>query len=263
MNRPEEITAMPPTPALVEAACLLEDTCLSVIKSIGKLDNIRYYESSCEAKTLGYVVVRQVESIAILAKRDLVTIPAALVICRSILEMTARILWLLQPESHMQREARWLALLGGEANYLQRLGEFQSTCGQDSTALLASAKSIAEFKKAIEDKLPGNVSRLKGLPDFRSILKELNREPMYAHFMQLSQYTHGGTVASRFYKRDLGTAKQFGEHIYPETWAQPFAISWYCITELGQSLVSKLGNEADKFLSDAFLRRGRHIISKV
>jgi hypothetical protein len=103
----------------------LEDATLKVLKAIGKFDNAREYESSTESVTLGWVVVRQVESIAILAKRDLVTIPAALVISRSVLEMTARILWMLRPETHMQRKARWLALLGGEANHLQRLGKFQ------------------------------------------------------------------------------------------------------------------------------------------
>lgn len=263
MKRPEEPTAVPPTPALIEAAKLLEDLSLIAIKAIGKLENVKYYENSSEAVTLGYVVVRQVESVAILAKRDLVTIPAALVISRSILEMTARILWMLQPEDPMQREARWLALLGVEASYLQRLGKFQSSFGQDGTTVLESARKTAEFKNAVEEKLPDPITRLKGLPDFRSILKELNREPLYAYYMELSQYTHGGTVASGLYKKYLGNAKQLGEHIYPERWALPFTISWYCITELGQNLVSKLGNSDNGFATNDFLKKGWKIITKV
>ncbi len=263
MKRPKETTAIPPTPALVEAAELLEDVTLKVLKAIGKLKNARKYESSTESMTLGWVIVRQVESIAILAKRDLVTIPAALVVSRSVLEMTARILWMLHPETHMQREARWLALLGGEASYLQRLGEFQSNWGHDSTSILESAISTSNFKKAVEALLPDDVTRLKGLPDFRSLLKELGREPLYAYYMQLSQYTHGGTVASGFYRKDHGNAKQVGEHIYPESWALPFAVAWYCTTELGKTLVSKLGNPTDKFASEEFLSKGQRIISKI
>jgi hypothetical protein len=59
--------------------------------------------------------------------------------------------------------------------------------------------------------------------------------------MQLSQYTHGGTIASGLYRKNHGNSKQVGEHIYPETWSLPFTVSWYCITELGKTLVSKLG----------------------
>jgi hypothetical protein len=76
------------------------------------------YESEDEGILLMNIIIRHVESITHLANYDLVLLPSAFILARSILEASTKIKWMLYPKDPMEREARWLVHLKGEEEYL-------------------------------------------------------------------------------------------------------------------------------------------------
>lgn len=253
----------PPTESILAATNVLDDAISRYLMSVKTLKDVRVYESHTEAITLNWALMRQVESIVALAREDLVLLPAALVVARATLETAARTLWLLKPDSVWEREGRWLAHLRGEEDYYKRLADFLNKQGYDGTAHTAQANTVTGFREGVEKLLPPDVKLLKGLPDFRGILKDLGRENLYQIYMKLSQFTHGGSVSMKLYKKHLGSAKQIGEFIYPEHWALPLGVCWLCVTNTGMETMAKLGGDPDALFSRAFLKRGEEAMNKV
>src|SRR5947208_171125 len=114
-----EETAMPPTRPVSQAASLLQEGVGRFLRNRSTLPTLGEYESDVEALNLFYLVIRHIESVCTLAKRDLVTLPSAQVVSRAALETTIKILWLLKPDDVFEREARWLAHLISEEEYHQ------------------------------------------------------------------------------------------------------------------------------------------------
>lgn len=255
-------TAMPPTKAVTEAAALLEDGVgrfLAARKSFPKLGK---FESDLEALFIFYLVIRHIESICTLAKCDLVMLPSALTVARGAFEATVKILWMLHPDEVFEREARWLAYLAGEEDYLLRTASLLAEFGHEERWWTESAKSTHKFRIGVEKLLP-STKPLKALPNFRAMLKDIGQEQHYLKYMRLSQFAHGTHVAGELYRNNLGNGKVHGEFIYPESWAEPLNCAWWCLATGGTTILKKLGGEPGAFADKTYFNRIAEALSKV
>jgi len=262
MKRKKNTTIMPATESVLDAVQHLDDAVGRFIKMVPQLRNIRRYEAHSECITLGWVLCRHVEGIYELAKTDLVLIPAAHVVARAALETAGKILWMLKPEDVMEREARWLTHLAGEADYYERLAAFMETQNQPRNDLKVQASQIKDFHAGVAGMLPEGI-KPKAAPKFRELLKDVGKEDAWSFYIKLSQYSHAGSATSLLYRKNLGTAKKIGEQINPEMWALPLGIAWFCISHAGMEIATKLGGQPDVFASPVFLKRGNDLIKQL
>lgn len=79
------------------------------------------WEAEVEVISLFNLVVRDIESIVELSKIDLVLLPAACVLARSVFEISVKGARMMQPDDPFQREVRWLAHIREEARMHERI----------------------------------------------------------------------------------------------------------------------------------------------
>ena len=255
--------AMPPTKTIADAASLLEDGVGRFLAARKTFPKLGEYESDLESLFIFYLVIRHVESICTLAKRDLVMLPSALAVARAAFEATTKILWMLHPDEVFDREARWLVYLAGEEDYLLRTASLLGDFGHDAGSWVEHAKSTREFRIGVEKLLPPTTKPLKALPNFRAMLKDIGQEQHYLKYMRLSQFSHGTHVAGELYRKNLGNGKVHREFIYPESWAEPLHCAWWCLATGGTTILKKFKGEPSAFMDKPYFDRIAEALSKV
>src|SRR5438552_2047031 len=143
-----EPTVIPPSGAILEVAYRLEQGVRRFLRARDTLPKLGKYESHLEALNLFYVVIRHIDAIYTLAKRDLVLLPSAFVLGRAAFESTIKVLWMLKPNKVFEREARWLAHLSSEEKYYFKLADLLDEGGIESAAIRSAAPSGACSKTA-------------------------------------------------------------------------------------------------------------------
>jgi hypothetical protein len=254
---------MPPTKAIATAAALIDEAVNRFLAARKTLPELGKYESDVEAVNAFKLVIRHVEAVCTLAKEDLASLPSALAIARSAFETTARILWMLRPDDVFEREARYLAHLGGEEDFFRRLAGLFGQLGLDGGSLRGVESQIRALRTGVERVLPAGVKALSGLPTFRAMLKDIGEESYYAKYMLLSQYAHGTHVAGGVFRQNLGSRKKLGEFIYPESWDEPLKAAWWCLATGGLRILGRLGGKPESFLDHAFLQKATEALKNV
>jgi hypothetical protein len=256
-------TSITPTKTIIQTTHLIDEAIgLYLKKNVGLRKHLRY-ESDAESKILFIQVIRHVEAIGELARRDLATLPSALVLTRAAFETTARILWMLHPNEVFDREARFLAHLGGEAEYFQRFAKFLEQFGHDGESWRSSFESIRNFRMGVQNKLPASIQRVETLPNLRDMLKDIGQEGLYATYMHLSQFSHGSPVAGGLYRRGRGLSMRLGEFIYPESWVDPLRSAWWCVAKGGQKILERVVGDSGGFPPPDFVKRVNDALKKI
>lgn len=251
----KEPTAQQPTQPVLRAVSLLEDAVGRFLDARKTLPKLGEYESEIEALNLSYLLIRHVEAVCAMAKRDLVLFPSAQVVARAAFETSIKIQWMLKPDDIFDREARWLAHLGSELEYHERLAGLVAAAGIDDTRQNEERDSIKSFRDQIEAMLPATVTPMKSIPKVPSMLKELGIKDYYRHYVQLCQFAHGTHAGTNIYRKNLGNGKVIGEFISPESWIYTLRCCWFCLSSAGYAILQRLGGKPEAFADKATFDR--------
>lgn len=245
-------TVLPITAPVARVCELLDDlvarfiaTCRDTLPPLGK------YEAEIESLNLFKIAIRNTEGVLALARRDLALLPPALAAARSCFETAVKAAWLVNADDPFDREARWLIHLASEERYLARVADRLEKIGNDVTALRNRESIIRNFRLAVDAKLPKNIARLKGTPDFEKMLEALGGENLYSFYLLLSQSTHAEHATTWNYRTGgLGTEKHIGEFVQPTNWFIPLRVCFLSFTQPSLIFLARLGGKPGEYLSE-------------
>jgi|GEM_PF-3347576 len=240
---------LPPTEQLLAACEHLERVITRLIAARDELD-VGRYEADVEACLLFNLVLRHVESVLVLARHDMVLLPAAFTAARAAFETSNKAAWLIDADDPFEREARWLAHLGEEERVYQRaMARAEEASAKSSFGRYAA--DLGEFKTAVAALMPSHIKPLKGNPNLEEICRSIGGDRLYAMYIYLSQFVHGGHLATSLYRQNLGIKKEFGEYIRHGHWYIALRICWLSLSHPVDILLSRLATPPIQYLSPA------------
>jgi len=254
---------MPPIEPIVQAADLLDKTVQRFLDARRTIPAMGRFEVHDECHSMLKLVVRHVEAVSELARRDLVLLAPAITLSRSAFEVALQVLWLLDPDDPFKCELRWLAYLKEGEEHYRSLARRLADAGGDGTSNLQFAATIGRLRSEIEAKLPRNLKPLPKMPNLFDMLKQIKEERKYLTYMVASQYSHGTWVSGGLYRRHFGTAKQFGEFISPQDWGLPLLLCWFALHAAGQRFFMRVGGDVSAFLPRDFALSVQRAIDEV
>jgi hypothetical protein len=236
----------PPTAAVITACDAIDQVIEAFIAAKTKLVPSRY-EADVEAINLFNLVIRHVEGVIALARTDLVLVPPAYVIARAAFETATKAAWMVDADDPFDREARWLVHLQEEERAHQRTAE-RSTDPASVARSAEHAQAIREFRDAVTQAMPKHVKLLKSNPSLADMSKSLGGEHLYSLYIFLSQFAHGGHLATGLYRQHLGMEKKLGEFTIPSNWYIAFRLCWLSLYHPGNIVLSRLSQSHVKYL---------------
>lgn len=252
----------PPTPEIKRVCVLLQQLIHHFLNPPVPHD-LGEYEFKIESFNLIALIIRDVESITVLGKHDLVLLPSAMNLARSILEKSVKILWMLEPEEPFNREVRWLAQLQTEENYYDRISRRMNELGIDNQHAINNRDVISEFRIGVTERLPEPYKPLERLPDLSKMMAEVGEADKYPTYMFLSQYMHGTHVATGTYRRGLGIYKELGEYTSPEDWTIILDVCKYCLVRTFVKFIQVLDGDVSANISEEIIREIDNEIEKI
>jgi hypothetical protein len=233
-----------PTEDLLKIASIMEDAVGLLIKELSSTPSIGTYESEVEGRVLLWSLIRHLEAIYELMRRDIRLIPAAFTLARSCFEISTRIKWLLAPKNVFARESRYLAQLKEEAEYLKGISELASP-NSTTANWLARSEQILKFHDEVSARLPRNTKLTRNVPKLRDMLKQLGIEERYLMYRVLSQTAHGMHAGGNFYRENLGISKVLKE---PDqsNWHYLIFTTWVEFCECGDRILECANYKSDK-----------------
>jgi hypothetical protein len=254
---------MPPTPDIEKACDLLENWIHSFLEARDSIPSFGEFEAPIESLNLMYLMIRNVESIILMARHDLVVLPSAMHLARSVFEMAMKARWILSPNDVFQREVRWLAQLQTEERYFDRFAQRLSKIGVDNTDAIKIRDNISGFRLDVTDVLPQPYKPLSEIPNLADMMKDIQEEQKYITYLLLSQYSHGTHVATGTYTAGLGNDKVLGEYITPKTWEIVFSVCWYCLAKTGERIFVVFEGDTKTFMNSDIIQEVENTIQKI
>lgn len=239
----------PPTSAIITACNALDQVIGSFLVARTALPASRY-EADVEAVNLFNLVIRHVEGVLALARTDLVLVPPAYACARAAFETATKAAWMVDADDPFDREARWLAHLQEEERVYQRAAS-RSSVPADAARFKAHANAIVEFREGVADLLPKHVKPLRGNPSLEEVSRSIGGAHLYSLYIYLSQFVHGGHLATGLYRQNLGTEKKLGEFVVPANWYIAFRLCWLSLSHPGNVVLSRVSNSPVTYLSPA------------
>jgi len=228
-----------PAPPEIRGACDHIDSLLaSFLAARRKASFSRRFEAPVEVRCLLNLMLRYAESIITLAREDLVLLPAANVVARSMLEAGYRAMWLLDPVDPFEREARWLATIETAIAHYRKLSTAEVLSDKERQHFATRMEAYKRFSKNMAERCAAEGNKSVKLPNFREIAENSLLPDCYHLFVLLSAYTHSNFVALDLYRKDLGLSKEFGEFITPSAWALSLSVAGTVFYHVARSYLS-------------------------
>jgi hypothetical protein len=207
--------------------------------------------------------MRNVEAAVALAERDLVMLPAAMVVVRAVVEISFKLRWMMNPTDPFEREVRWLAHLETEELYYKRLAEKCEQLEADATGLADVQKSVHDYRIGILNVLPKDYQPISKLPHLERMMIDLHDGGKYAVYCSLCQFTHGTRYATRFFDKTSNRQERGWNSIQAKDWYPVFLCSWYSLHSSGFLLYSRLHGNVGEYLDDEFFNTVRDAIAEI
>lgn len=218
------------------------------------------WEALDDARSMSNLAVRQIESVAELARIDEVLLPGAWSCARSAYEIGMRLRWLIEPDEPFEREARWLSRIAEEERLHDQVAERLEGAGSDPSWFRDRATLLRGFREDVTAKLPLG-QNVPGIPSIEQIALTGSNHASYIRYKQGSQHVHGTHFATEIYRRNLGTAKEFGELVTSAMWAAPMGLCWITLASAGALLIDRLDGDTDAFLDLKLVRATEEALS--
>jgi hypothetical protein len=255
----------PPTPEILAACEGVERIIRAYLKGTKSWRASRRFEAPVEVYTHLKLLIRLSEAILVLARNDLVLVPAAMTIARSLLETGYRAAWLLAPVDPYEREARWVLYLETAATHHKKLATEKMLTDERRAYHSKTAAYFRQFSMEIRRLLKNEGYEVKKLfPNFRQLVNEQDLPDAYHLFIELSAATHSNFSAMDIYHKNLGTIKQFGEFVGPKDWFLPIGVSGLILFWIANKLLHEnevdVNNHFPKSLQDDFQKLLQNIV---
>ncbi len=202
------------------------------------------YEADREAIFMMWLLIRYVESVIVLARRDLILLPGASLSARTAFEVGTKILWLLDPGDPFEREVRWLAHLKTEEVFHRKMAK------EMGKPTFSQADAIENFRISIEKLLPSKYQLIKHLPNLRDMLSSIGEERKYTIYIILSQYIHGTHSATSLYRQNLGDAVIVNDKTSPSHWKVPLSACYFGLASAGCRIFQRWNHDPYRFLTN-------------
>jgi Family of unknown function (DUF5677) len=194
------------------------------------------WEAPQEGFTMGWLLIRNVEAVILMARHDEILVTAAWSNARTAFEISARIIWMLQPDDRYEAECRWLALLDEWESIERKLVREVPERAEFHTA---RAQAVRDFREGVIRALPSDY-RPPQMPNFRDILIALDNPQMYRFYREGSQYIHGSMYAGTSYSKNLGTMRKLGDFTSTVDWVLPLRLCWLSLREATRFILQRL-----------------------
>lgn len=250
-------TILPAPIEVLEACDEVDRVVAAFLKSRRSLKGYGEFESSTEALLLFNLVVRQVEGVLSLARNDLVLLPAAMACARAAFETALKAAWMVNSNDPYLRETRWLAHLQEEERVYERAAK------RWPGKFAGQAAQLREFRQGVEAMLPPQAERLKHNPTVDQMFEAFDGKQLYPLYIYMSQFVHGGHLATSLYRKGLGTMRQTGEYVSPSSWYLPIRMCWLALSELGSHMLWRIGSPRRNYITEAERRRIEGQLRKV
>lgn len=232
------LVSQPPTPEVLAACASLDQALASLEEAILSLPSSPY-EADVEAVSLFTLVIRHVQGVLAMARSDFSLIPPANTSARAAFETSVREAWMVNADDPFVREARWLAHLQ-EAESANRRASIRSSSPKSAALFLKEAESIQQFREAVSGVMPKRVPLLMSVPKLPEMIASIGGENLYSLYIYLSQYAHGGHMATDLYRWHLGTQKTFGDFASPNHWYITLRLCWLSISHPANVVLSRI-----------------------
>lgn len=255
----------PPTPEIIALCDTIDRTIEAYLTTLGKgKTKLGRFEVEVEASCLQKLVIRHAEAFVLMARHDLVLLPAAQVSARSAFEAHLKILWMLKPVDPFEQEARWVLHVRSSSEHWAKLAkseslakEFRSDCVKQRDALDTFSSQITQLLTRQSYTVPAKAVSLW------DILKDLDQKHLYPLYIYLSAFAHTNYEAGSLYRKHLGNGKELGEFITPADWALPIEAIWKSLFVTSRRVLELVeppeGTFPEDLLHDEFQRRLRDL----
>lgn len=229
-------TVRQPSAEVLRVAGVIEKMIDEYRRALRSVAGMGRWEAPQESLALGWLLIRNVEAVAELARRDEALVTAAWSNTRVAFELSTRIMWILQPSDRHEAECRWLSLLGEYEEIERKLAR---EVPSQSDLHNRKAEAIKKFREGVKAALPGGY-RVSRMPSFLNMLNALKTPEMYQYYRQGSQFIHGGMYASASYSKDLGSYRRLGDFTSTVDWVLPMRLSWLSLRNASRIILDRL-----------------------
>lgn len=240
---------MLPTPEILRVADLIDQAIAQFLIASKSIPPLGKFESEVETMNLFILAIRDIESVLLLARTDLVLLPGAYVLSRAVFEIAVKAAWMIQPDDPFNREVRWLAHIREEERLREAIVKAAEKNGGNTAVLETHYRELRDFRMAVSQALPQAYSELSGNPGVEAMLETVNQKRMYSLYRLLAQYVHGGHASTGLYRKGLGTGKMGGEFIHAREWHLPLNTVWKNLRIFGEYLLEHLRAGTAEFLT--------------
>lgn len=226
----------PPCRELLRVADVIDQMIGQYCSALRRVGSIGRWEAPKEGLALGWLLIRNVEAVILMARSDEVLVTATWSNSRVAFELSARIIWMLQHDDRYEAECRWLAFLLEWENAERRLARDIPDHADRHNRV---AETIKGFREGVTKVLPSGY-RAATMPNFRDMLQALDSLEMYQFYREGSQYVHGNLYASRKYSNNLGTERNLGDFTSTADWILPLKLCWLSTREATKFILVRL-----------------------
>jgi hypothetical protein len=226
----------PPCAELLRVAQAIDQMIAQYRVALRSAATVGEWEAPQEGFSLGWLLIRNVEAVILMARHDEVLVTAAWSNARTAFELSARIIWMLQPDDRYEAECRWLAFLDEWESTERKLVQEVPDHAELHTT---RAQVIKDFREGVIRALPSGY-RPPRMPNFRDILIALDNPQMYRFYREGSQYVHGSMYAGTSYSQNLGTMRELGDFTSTFDWILPLRLCWLSLRAATKFILERL-----------------------
>jgi hypothetical protein len=263
MYRPEA-TCVSPTKA-TERLCLeIESLLQQVLQRASHAKGaLGRYDHEMDANSLFIVVVRHVEALIVLARRDLAFLASASVCARAAFEAQARLMWLTEPQDLYEREARSVRLTRHDTEDYDKIVRDQSTPNSIRQYAISYTRPFRDYVERVSDaiKAIGEYDTHKSLPKMHELLVSVDSRPFYAYYRLLSAYVHSSRQSMGYFRRHLGANTEVHDFVVPANWLLPFEVAWGSLFRASHALLFLLRMPLEADESTAAIQRWKQAVA--
>ena len=217
-------------------ADVIDQMITNYLRALGGAAAVGRWEAPQEGLALGWLLIRNVEAVIEMARHDEVLVTAAWANARVAFELSARIVWMLQPADRYEAECRWLAFLGEYEKTERNIAHGESAGAEGH---MKRAKTIRDFREGVVSALPSGYQAAR-MPNFREMLSALDSPQMYRLYQEGSQFVHGSMYATSRYRKNLGAGRVLGDFTSTIDWILPMRLCWLSLREATWFILDRL-----------------------
>ncbi len=209
-----------------------------------------FYDSDCADRL--EIICQNAKAITSLCKLDFQFFNSAKIICRAMFEASVRVGWILNTDSKLEKENRWLAFVKnasksiGERQKEILLIEPETSFRQDELAEIENIINVVS--ENINSQNP-RIKLLNGIPNFKQMLEESDAGFMYLLYRELSDETHASHLISGLYSTEYGL-NEGGKVVQ---WWHVYSLMWFSLLFGPVSYLREKLNDEDILHSESQL----------